>query len=114
MITIIKNHKGKVSIEFPVSVNLEKSYFIVFITTVCFQHIENVRQWDTVRYSDVFQVLKIAKECSACWTIVYLDSSVGPFVNDSVLNVDVELKLGQPENFCHKLSNKHLILTWLK
>ena len=27
MIIIIKNHKGKISIEFPVSVNSEKSYF---------------------------------------------------------------------------------------
>ena len=27
MIIIIKNHKGKISIEFPESVNLEKSYF---------------------------------------------------------------------------------------
>ena len=27
MIIIIKNHKGKISIEFPESVNIEKSYF---------------------------------------------------------------------------------------
>ena len=29
MIIIIKNHNGKISIEFPESVNLEKSYFTI-------------------------------------------------------------------------------------
>ena len=32
MIVIIKNHKGKISVEFPVSADLEKSYVTYFST----------------------------------------------------------------------------------